>query len=338
MLGFLNKLAIFGALLSLLSGCYVLKQGYQLHYQLHEQRSPISEYLKSATPKQKTKLHFLSEVMEYARRQGLDNDGSYEHVVDNKQKYISYLVYAAYPYQYKSKTWWAPFVGTVPYLGFFDENDQKELAVDLEQEGFEVYKAVAGGFSSLGWWDDPIYTQMLRRDKIDLAMLIFHELVHTTFWIKGSVKLNENLAEFIGLKLTKEFFGKRNRKELITELNQRMSDHNLYLEWLRNKKDRLKDFLNDPKKTKVEKKSFKDRLYNEMNTQLPSFKTKKFNYLIRKKWNNASMIAASLYSPDTKKFEILYRCSNPKNAGHFLKILKEKLNTNPEVSTQNICP
>ncbi len=324
--GYLNKTFPLLALAWCLQGCYVLKQGYHLHYQLNYQRHPVDSYIndRNTSPLHKEKLTFIKEVMNYAKRQGLDNDGSYEHVVDNNKKYISHLVYAAHPLKYQSKTWWAPIVGTVPYLGFFEEAEREELAKKLESEGLDVYRGVAGGFSSLGWWDDPIYKQMLRRDKIDLALLFFHELVHTSFWLKGSVELNENLAEFIGTMLTEKFFLAKSQKNLVIEMKNRFSDQKIYVSWLRKRKEIIKNILSDIQLSDKDKQIKKDSFYKKMNTNLPVFHSSRYRYLKRKKWNNASMIAASLYSPDIDQFSKIYACSKAKKAGEFLSVLESE--------------
>jgi len=96
----------------------------------------------------------------------------------------------------ESITWWFPIVGRVPYLGYFSKADRDSKASELRTEGYDVYETGVGAYSSLGWFDDPIYSPMLRRSEADFAHLIFHELTHRTLWIRGSVEFNENLAEY----------------------------------------------------------------------------------------------------------------------------------------------
>ena len=59
-----------------------------------------------------------------------------------------------------------------------------------------------------------------------------------------------------------------------------------------------------------------------MNTDLPALSSSRYKYLKQKKWNNASIIAASLYSPDMKQFQRIYTCSKATTAGEFLDALK----------------
>ena len=46
---------------------------------------------------------------------------------------------------------------------------------------------------------------MLERGDSSFVSLILHELIHRTMWIKGSVKVNENIAEFGSIYLTKKY-------------------------------------------------------------------------------------------------------------------------------------
>jgi predicted aminopeptidase len=62
-----------------------------------------------------------------------------------------------------------------------------------------------GGWSTLGWFTDPIISKMLNRSEGDLANLIIHEMSHATIFVKDSVDFNENLATFIGDRGTEKF-------------------------------------------------------------------------------------------------------------------------------------
>jgi predicted aminopeptidase len=86
----------------------------------------------------------------------------------------------------------------------------------LEKEGWDTSIRNPGGWSTLGWFTDPILSGMLERSEGDLANLIIHEMVHSTIFIKDSVDYNENLATFIGDRGTEKFllstYGKDSRE------------------------------------------------------------------------------------------------------------------------------
>jgi predicted aminopeptidase len=89
-------------------------------------------------------------------------------------------------------------LGNVSYKGFFEK--ERGIPEDslLRAEGYDTEFAPTGGWSTLGWFTDPILSNMLRKNEGRLAEIIIHELTHATVYLKGSVDYNENLATFIG--------------------------------------------------------------------------------------------------------------------------------------------
>ena len=95
---------------------------------------------------------------------GLNTDGAYLYYIHTEQPVVSYLVQAAHADKLKSVKWWFPIVGSVPYKGYFTRSDRDAEAEKLRQQGYDVYTTGVGAFSSLGWFDDPIFSSMLRRN------------------------------------------------------------------------------------------------------------------------------------------------------------------------------
>jgi predicted aminopeptidase len=77
-----------------------------------------------------------------------------------------------------------------------------------------------GGWSTLGWFTDPILSGMLKRNEGDLASLIIHEMVHATIFVKDDVDFNENLASFIGDTARPIIFSHQNMETLRPEFTQ----------------------------------------------------------------------------------------------------------------------
>lgn len=164
---------------------------------------PVAELL--ADPKfpdsLKTKLKLVAEIRQFAFDSlGINYSDNYTTIYDQKNKPVLWVVTASEPYALKSKEWTFPFLGTVAYKGFFEQNKALAEAKILKEQGLETSIDEVAGWSTLGWFQDPILSNMLKRYPGSLANLIIHELTHGTLFIKNNVDFNENLASFVGDK------------------------------------------------------------------------------------------------------------------------------------------
>lgn len=172
----------------------------------------------------KSRLLLIEDIRKFAIDSlGLKDTKNYKTVYDQQGKELMWVVTASEPFELKPKLWHFPVIGTVPYKGYFNKEKAKTERDNLEKEGWDVSVRNPGGWSTLGWFTDPILSGMLNRSEGDLASLIIHEMVHATLWVKDSVDFNENLATFIGDTAAYDFliykFGKES-KEYITYLNE----------------------------------------------------------------------------------------------------------------------
>ncbi len=161
---------------------------------------PVEEFLtdKQFPDSLKSKLRLIDDVRKFAVDSlGLKDTDNYKTLYDQKGEEVMWVVTACEPFELKPKQWTFPVVGAVPYKGYFDKEKARAERDQLEKEGWDVSVMNPGGWSTLGWFTDPILSGMLSRSEGDLASLIIHEMVHATFFVKDSVELNENLASFI---------------------------------------------------------------------------------------------------------------------------------------------
>lgn len=161
---------------------------------------PIEDYLNDPffPDSLKSKLRLIDEIREYAIDSlGLNDTENYHTLFDQKGEEVMWVVTACEPFRLESKTWDFPVVGSVPYKGYFNQEKAIREGEKLKGEGWDVSIRNPGGWSTLGWFTDPILSGMLERNEGDLASLIIHEMVHATIFVKDSVEFNENLASFI---------------------------------------------------------------------------------------------------------------------------------------------
>lgn len=218
---------------------------------------PVDEFL--ADPdfpdSLKQRLRLIDEVRRFAIDSlGLKDTENYKTMYDQQGKEIMWVVIASEPFRMKPKTWTFPVLGEVPYKGFFNKRLAIELRDQLESEGYDVIIRNPGGWSTLGWFTDPILSKMLNRSEGDLANLIIHEMSHATIFVKDSVDFNENLATFIGDRGAEQF--------LIYKYG---ANSNQYLTYMAEDRDYLKVVAH-----MLRGGSVLDSLYGSMTEQQPA--------------------------------------------------------------------
>jgi predicted aminopeptidase len=186
---------------------YGLRQGYGQLNIIWNAR-PVEEFMQDPNfpDSLKARLRLIDEVRRYAVDSlGLKDTENYKTLYDQKGKEVMWVVLASEAFKLAPKEWTFPVVGSVPYKGFFSEKRAFALRRELEEEGYDVIVRNPGGWSTLGWFTDPILSKMLSRSEGDLANLIIHEMSHSTIFVKDSVDFNENLATFIGDRGAEQF-------------------------------------------------------------------------------------------------------------------------------------
>lgn len=197
----MNRLGLIALSLTLcLQGCYYTHVA-KGEYDLLAARRPIAEILQDPqqTPALKQRLQLVLDARSFAARAlQLPDNGSYTSYVDVKKPYVVWNVFAAPELSLEPVTHCFWFAGCVAYQGFFDEADARDEAASLKADGNEVFVAGVPAYSTLGWFDDPILSTMLRGDDDTVISTVFHELAHQRFYLKGDTAFNESFASFVG--------------------------------------------------------------------------------------------------------------------------------------------
>jgi len=154
----------------------------------------------------KEKLLLVEEIRRFAMDSlGLKNSDNYTTFYDQKDKPLMWVVTGCKPYSLEAKKWNFPFVGEVSYKGFFKEHRAKKEELLVRQQGYETDIYSPSAWSTLGYFTDPVLSNILKRGPGRIADLIIHELTHTTIYLESSVDFNENFATFIGEKGAERF-------------------------------------------------------------------------------------------------------------------------------------
>jgi len=147
----------------------------------------------------KTKLRLIASIKTFAIDScGLKESSNYTTYFDQQGKPLLWVLTASEPFALKAREWKFPLLGNVSYKGFFDYRKGKREEQQLKQLGFDTDFDEVSAWSTLGWFQDPVLSGMLKRDAGSLAELIIHEMTHGTIYLKSSVEFNENFANMVG--------------------------------------------------------------------------------------------------------------------------------------------
>jgi predicted aminopeptidase len=214
-------------------------------------RRLISEVLKEANDSERIeKLNLISKVREFAIHDlHLSEKGGFVYYSELPREELGWNVSASYPLKFESYTWWFPIAGRVPYKGFFDYEKAKQEEKDLIEKGLDTKVRITAGYSTLGWFSDPVFSSQLRLKQDELVALVIHELTHSTVYFPGDSNFNESYASFIEEAGTELFYKKFNS-----------SEWNSVLEKRKKSREESEFILSEVKKTANELK----RLYEDM--------------------------------------------------------------------------
>jgi predicted aminopeptidase len=178
---------------------YLIKAAY-LQSKILLKRQAIEKAIqdKTLTQEQRDKLQLILQARSFAQERGLAIGKAYTTFSSLNQKTLSWVVAACKKDSLVPHFWWFPIVGSVPYKGFFEEDDARKEAENFSKQGYDVLVRPVDAFSSLGWFNDPVISPMLLNSEAELVNTILHETFHRTFWLKDNVDFNESAANFVG--------------------------------------------------------------------------------------------------------------------------------------------
>jgi predicted aminopeptidase len=207
----LRAAAVVIALATLLAGCdasYLAHAAYE-EGRLLWHRKPIAQRLSEAglSADARAKLETVLAVRKFAAdKLGLNVGGAYQTVTPVDRGAIVWVVMAAPRDSLTPYTWWFPIVGHVPYRGYFNRDSARAEAAVMESRGLDTYVRSAIAFSSLGFFNDPLLSNLLALDRVELAGVIIHELFHRTYFLAGDITFDESAATWVGSRGAADFF------------------------------------------------------------------------------------------------------------------------------------
>ena len=182
----------------------LVSYGYmQAKGQLHIMRNtrPVADVLTDPTypDSLKARIRLIQAIKRFAQDSlGLDPSDNFTTFHDQQGKPLMWVLVGSERYALKPLEFNVPLLGAFAYKGFFDHARLVAADSAAQQAGYDTRINEVAAYSTLGFFNDPILSSMLKRGEGSLAELIIHELTHGTLFIKNNLEYNENLADFVG--------------------------------------------------------------------------------------------------------------------------------------------
>ncbi|MDD9891420.1 MAG: aminopeptidase [Gammaproteobacteria bacterium] len=147
------------------------------------------------SPELRSKFGEVMSIREFAENDlELPVANNYSTYVDVDREHVVWNVFAAPEFSTDPVNWCYPIAGCVAYRGYFSEAGALNYAMQLEEQGFDVYTGGVDAYSTLGWFEDSLLSTVMSRANYQLAGLIFHEMAHQIAYLPGDTTFNESFA------------------------------------------------------------------------------------------------------------------------------------------------
>lgn len=315
----LPLLAVF-FLVPFFSGCYLTTQSSEF-LRLQRKAEKIETLLDSDIIDAET-VSFLESVTNIKifayEKLGLAKGKNFTTYVELDKKYVALILQAASQLEMKHYLWKYPIVGSLPYRGFFNDEDAKKERDKMKEKGYDTTLWGASAFSTLGFFKDPLYSYHKEYNDFYLASLIIHEETHATFFLKKHTDFNEQFASFVGdegaYQYISEKWGNTKAETAFNQLEEQRTDDALFSKQMIQLATMLDTLYkgNDTEKDKLEKKiaiikEFKEEFSQNYGSLYNSEKYRNFGEIDSDKINNAYLSRFLLYDKNSDIFKKLYK-------------------------------
>lgn len=166
-------------------------------WEVIRKREPVAEVINDPDTDTAVaeRLRLLQQARDFSVNElRLPDNDSYRSYTALQRDFVVWNVFAAPEFSVEPLHWCFPIAGCVSYRGYFSRDAAAKKADRLRRKGFDVVVGGVSAYSTLGRFDDPILSTMLRWDDTRLAAVLFHELAHQVLYVKDDSAFNESFA------------------------------------------------------------------------------------------------------------------------------------------------
>lgn len=279
--------------------------------ELLRQREPIAPLLDDVQtdPGLRQRLALALRARAFASRAlGLPDNGSYRVYADIQRPFVVWNVFATEAFSVAPLQHCFPIAGCVAYRGYFQPGRARGAAALLQAQGYDTQVAGVQAYSTLGWFDDPLLSSMLRWDDDYLAGLIFHELAHQRLYVAGDTAFNESFATFVEREGLRQWRASRGLPPPNEFSSKQYADFSRLVLATR---DRLAAIyasdLSEPAMRAAKREAFMHmrKAYRQLRDG-PWHGDRRFDRWMAQPLNNASLVPFGLYDHWVPAFEALF--------------------------------
>ena len=318
------------------SGCasqagYLIKEGSAL-LKYSTGARPVASLLSDPSTPADTRQFLLDvqSIRAFATTQiGLKSNDNYTRYKEVDRDHLVDVVQACDAASFDAYQWDYPFLGRLPYRGYYDRADADTEAARLRKEGYDVIVRPVDAFSTLGFLPDPLYSFMKRYSPFELASTLIHEQTHATLFLKGQPDFNEEMASFVGdtgaFLWLERTYGSDSPQ--VHDAEAQRADSELFVSLLHGLAVRLQSVY-ESGAPREEKLAQKKRIIDEFTAGLADgkalgFQTEGYAHLDRLRLNNAYLSLYRLYTDDVPLLKQWYDTHCGSDLTRFLKSMKE---------------
>jgi len=217
--------------------------------------------------------------------------------------------------QYQNcRTWCFPIIGCVIYRGYPSKKDAFDYGHQLEAQGYDVYIGGVAAYSTLGWFDDPVFSTFIYSSDIKLAALIFHELSHHLLYIADDTTFNESFATAVEQDSMRRWLATRDNLKAIEDYKMGYQRRRQFIELVMKYRKALETLY--AKELPIpEKRHAKIAVFEKLKDEYRLLKQhwggySGYDLWFYRKMNNAKLISISTYHGLVPAFlELLKSCN-----------------------------
>ncbi len=303
------KLLLVLLLFVSLSGCYYM-QAAAGQWQVMRKSEPIDEVIgESGTSEELAeRLRLVQAARQFSVEElGLPDNDSYRKYADIEREFVVWNVFAAPEFSLQPKQWCFPVAGCVSYRGYFSRDAAYKESERLARDGYDIAVGGVSAYSTLGNFDDPILSSMMRWDDVQLVAVLFHELAHQVLYIKGDSGFNESFATAVEEFGVERWLDSRGQPDDIAAYRQRKALRQDLMAMVAAARDDLRihyeSTLDDGDKRRLKAERL-DRLAADVAAELKR-RGRDSNNWLSGELNNARLASMTLYEGRLPAFRAL---------------------------------